>query len=353
MNGIKYHAQMSLAEERRLFAAIKRSQRVRRRLARWGTVVTNRSISHYWLQTQWKVMEDYSTLKGGSEAETRIVTEHLALVNEIARRLFRKNRLFLVDINDLFSAGEEGLMIALRRFSGARHKQSRTRFATYAAWWIMHAVSKAVRDQRWMIGIPNLMHRRVVKLVKESAKLQNVLGRSPSIEELMGSLDLPEHVVKQLIAWASPQCISLDTPVGEEGKSKLKDFIEDRSISPPNMSAELTLIHEGFGRMLAALSERERLIIEGRFGLDGKGQRTQEELANQLSVTRQAISAMEERALQQIREAMGVRVMRQSYQRRALIPDVKVRKSLRASTKRLLAAFALKRSSSMPLERRR
>ena len=315
MQGIGFSSPLTIKQERRLFFAIKVWHREMRREK---TQQEEQPSKVQYLRRRSEAIRTSNSkvIRNGVEAQNEIVSTHLPLVEEIVRKLYRKNRFFLADIHDLLSAGEEGLMTAIYKFRGKRYpskspstedtkKTQKTRFATFAVWPIMSAISKAIRDHRWMIGIPSQMHRRVIRLVKERRKLQRSLMRPPTLAELAESLHLHEATVGQLLFWVAPQCVSLETPIGDDGRLKVKDLIIDKSISPPNMSAELTLLHEGFGRMLATLSDRERSVIEGRFGLDGKGEQTQEDLAFKLELSPQAISAIEQRALQKIREAWG------------------------------------------------
>ena len=296
MHGIRFYSGISATEERSLFCCIKRRQRLLGRLTLDTTIDPAKSLHHQEILSQ------------GSQAENRMVLAHLPLVAEIAAKLFKKNRFFLNDINDLHSAGEEGLVLALRQFRGAR----RRRFATFAAWPIMSAISKTIRDQRWMIGIPSQLYRRLMNFVKARHKLQVALGRPPSLDEMVDAMKLEPEAITKLIDWAAPQVISLEDPIGKNARFKVADVIEDQSISPPNMSAELILLHGAFGRLLSLLPERERIIIEGRFGLDGQGHRSQLELANQFVLSRQAIGIIERKALDQIREKLGIVMQRRN-----------------------------------------
>src|SRR5947209_13657181 len=152
--------------------------------------------------------------------ESELVQSYLPLVNSIARKVYAKNKDF-VDIDDLIGAGSEGLLVAARRFDPTRG----CKFATYACWWIQNRISKQVRDDRWVMHIPDRTYRKLLKLWKTAAILRDGLGRVPAVREIAKAMDQPVRLIEMLMMWTGQEAVSLDMPVGTSGTSTLADFL--------------------------------------------------------------------------------------------------------------------------------
>ncbi|TMC60087.1 MAG: sigma-70 family RNA polymerase sigma factor, partial [Chloroflexi bacterium] len=260
------------------------------------------------LQTNHHTPEEASKLKehmaAGQRARQRLSKANLRLVVSVAKRFVGRGMSFL----DLIQEGNMGLLRAVK-------------FSTYATWWIRQAISRAIADQARTIRIPVHMVETINKVNRVSRKLQQELGREPTDEEIaleMGLLEENEriHVEKSLlegtpmdplltrklsraaqkvrrIMSVSQEPMSLETPIGSEENSSLGDFIEDESMPGPVDQASQQLLREQMKEVLDQLSDRERSVIERRFGLRDGQSRTLEEVGQEFGVTRERIRQIE------------------------------------------------------------
>ena len=232
--------------------------------------------------------------KGDEKARKRMIQSNLRLVINIAKRYVH----FGIPLLDLIEEGNLGLMKAVDKFD---HRKG-FRFSTYAAWWIKQGITRSISDQGKLIRMPVYMNELMAKWKKSKEMMSQKLKRIPSDEDIAKKLKVSQSQMEQVNFWLSSQTSSLEAPIGEDDDSQVGDLVEDQTTAPPDSEIKHLLDKEKIENLLELMTERERQVLDMRFGLaDGKTY-TLAEVARKLGVSRERIRQIEEEALTKLRK---------------------------------------------------
>lgn len=242
----------------------------------------------------------YSAIQAGKAARHKLIEHNLRLVVSIARRYVGHG----MPLSDLIEEGNLGLMRAAEKFDWRRGY----RFSTYATWWIRQAVTRGLAEGGRTIRLPVHVGEALTRIGRESQRLSLELGREPNPQELSEATGLSMERIEEYMS-AARLPLSLEAPIGEDGETNLGEVLEDGEAADPAELAGHTMLGEDINRALSPLTDRQRAIVQMRYGLNGGQPMTLEAAGKVLGVTRERARQIEQEALRRLREPDATKVL--------------------------------------------
>ena len=261
-----------------------------------------------------------NTIKKGispsASAELRRESEHarkamiranLRLVINIAKKYMHLGIPFL----DLIEEGNLGLMKAVDKFNPKKG----FRFSTYAAWWIRQSIIRSIAQQGKMVRLPVYMNELISKWKKTKEELTQKINRIPTSQEIAHKMKIHKDKMDEINLWLSTKTSSLEAPIGDEDESQISDLVEDKTAAAPDAEVETFMDKERVDNLMEKMSEREKEILDMRFGLTDGKYYTLADIAKKLNLSRERIRQIEEEALKKLRNFVKQQEARRIYRR--------------------------------------
>lgn len=232
--------------------------------------------------------------KGDERARKDMIRANLRLVISIAKKYMYLG----IPLLDLVEEGNLGLMKAVDRFDAKRG----FRFSTYAAWWIRQGITRSISEQGKMIRVPVYMNELIAKWKKTKENLSQKNKSVPSDEEIAKKLKLIPEKVEQINFWLATSTSSLEAPIGDEEESSVMDLVQDHTTPAPDHEITKIMDKDRLSALLEIMTDRERKVLDMRFGLDDGRTHTLAEVADKIGVSRERVRQIEEEALKKLRK---------------------------------------------------